>query len=166
MLDDPSEEKVSGELHGDGSGSTEGRKQKKGNGMQRNMRTKSEADRQRVMTECKSHPQRQGAESGNKKMNLTCNSRISSVSLLTGRRLISSNAVSTFLRLGPAILVVRPLTGLSPTNNRVRGLILGPSLDCPGSRRFDVEIVIGRIIGEMLGVPLDIVGDVGDKGGL
>ena len=103
-------------------------------------------------------------------MNLTCNSRISSVNLLTGRRLISSNSVSTFLRsVPPVVLVLRPLIGLSPVNNRARGLNFprdGTSPDCPGSKRLAVESVLGRFIGEASEVFLVLVGEVGDIGGL
>jgi len=121
---------------------------------------------QRVMTECKSHHPKAGggALTGNSNggMNLTCNSRISSVNLLTGSCLISSNNVSTFLRLGPPapMLVVRPLIGLSPVNNRARGLNLARDGTSPGSR-LAVESEIGRLIGETSGVPLAFVGDIG-----
>ena len=124
-----------------------------------------------VMTECKSHCRMagQGNNGDNKELDLTCNSRISSVNLLTGRCLISSNNVSIFLRLAPPpIPVGRPLIGLSPANNRARGLVFprDASPDCPGPRRLAVESVIGRLIGETSGVPLVLVGDLGDSGGL
>ena len=143
-----------------------GQKNKASDTQPREARIKSEGYCQRVMTECKSHCRKAGNDNGDdKKMNFTCNSRISSVNLLTGRCLISSNNASTFLRLAPApMLVVRPRIGLSPANSRASGLIFprdGASPACPGSRRLAVESVMGLIIGEMSGVPLAFVGDVG-----